>query len=172
MWGWAFSSRPTALAARSIIRAKPAVVNGDPRSLTKTKGGVGASRCSRRSARSSSPWIGGVLGVPFLTRRTCSTAPLTNSLQHLPCYVTGGRVDALNKASNVTASANASQRVSCVHRSGAVRCPNIVSLAEFRSSWPWHSPSAARAGPCSRAPARLHQLLAALVVLPVTAGRL
>jgi hypothetical protein len=34
--------------ARSIIRAKPAVVNGDPRSLTKTKGDVGVSRWSRR----------------------------------------------------------------------------------------------------------------------------
>jgi hypothetical protein len=32
------SSRPAPAAARSIMRAKPAVVNGDPRSLTKTKG--------------------------------------------------------------------------------------------------------------------------------------
>src|SRR5271168_4573432 len=38
MWGWAFSSRLAPAAARSIIRAKPAVVKGDPRSLTKTKG--------------------------------------------------------------------------------------------------------------------------------------
>jgi hypothetical protein len=58
-----------------ISRAKPAVVKGDPRSLTKTKGDDGLSRWSRRSARSSSPWIGWVLGVPFLTRRTCRTAP-------------------------------------------------------------------------------------------------
>jgi hypothetical protein len=57
-------------AARSIIRAKSAVMKGEPRSLTNTKGDVGASRCSRRSALSSSPWIGCVLGVPFLTRRT------------------------------------------------------------------------------------------------------
>jgi hypothetical protein len=33
-----------ACAARSIIRAKPAVVNGDPRSLTNTKGDVEAMR--------------------------------------------------------------------------------------------------------------------------------
>jgi hypothetical protein len=70
--GWAFSSRPTPAAARSIMRAKPGVVKGDPRSLTKTKGDVALSRCSRRNARSSSPWIGCVLGVPFLTRRTWS----------------------------------------------------------------------------------------------------
>jgi hypothetical protein len=38
MWGCAFISSPTATAARSIILAKPAVVNGEPRSLTKTKG--------------------------------------------------------------------------------------------------------------------------------------
>jgi hypothetical protein len=35
-------------------------MNGDPRSLTKTKGDVGLSRCSRPKARSSSPWVGGV----------------------------------------------------------------------------------------------------------------
>jgi hypothetical protein len=60
MWGWAFSSRPAADAARSIMRASPAVVNGDPRSLTKTKGDAGLSRSSRRRERSSSPWIGWV----------------------------------------------------------------------------------------------------------------
>jgi hypothetical protein len=70
--------RPAAPAARSIIRAKPAVVNGDPRSLTKTNGDVSLSRWSRRRARSSSPRRGWVLGVPFLTRRTCST-PASNS---------------------------------------------------------------------------------------------
>jgi hypothetical protein len=52
MWGWAFSLRPAPAAARSIIRAKPGLVNGDPLSLTKTKGDVGLSRWSRRSARS------------------------------------------------------------------------------------------------------------------------
>jgi hypothetical protein len=41
--------------ARSIILAKPAVVNGEPRSLTKTKGDVSLSRWSRRRVRSSSP---------------------------------------------------------------------------------------------------------------------
>jgi hypothetical protein len=56
MCGWALSSRPALAEARSIMRAKPAVVNGDPRSLTKTKGEAGFSRWSRRKARSSSPW--------------------------------------------------------------------------------------------------------------------
>ncbi len=69
MCGCAFSSRPSPLrAARSIIRAKPAVVNGVPRSLTKTKGDEGLSRCWRRSARSSSPCSGCTLGVPRLLR--------------------------------------------------------------------------------------------------------
>jgi hypothetical protein len=72
MCGCALSSRRAAL---SIIRAQPAVAGGEPRSLTNTKGDVGASRCSRRRARSSSLWIGCVLGVPFLTRRMWSTAP-------------------------------------------------------------------------------------------------
>jgi hypothetical protein len=44
------TSRPAAPAVRSIIRAKPAVVNGDPRSLTKTKGDAELSRWSRRRA--------------------------------------------------------------------------------------------------------------------------
>jgi hypothetical protein len=61
-------------------RAKPAVVKGDPRSLTKTKGDVALSRWRRRRARSWLPCIGCVLGVPFLTRRTCSTAPLKSTL--------------------------------------------------------------------------------------------
>jgi hypothetical protein len=79
MCGCALISRPAVAAARSTIRAKPAVVNGDPRSLTKTKGEVSLSRCSRRRARSSSPRRGWVLGVPFLTRRTCKTAALKSN---------------------------------------------------------------------------------------------
>ena len=63
----------------ALDHPNPAVVNGDPRSLTKTKGDVGLSRWSRRNDRSSSPWIGWVLGVPFLTRRTSSTAPLKST---------------------------------------------------------------------------------------------
>jgi hypothetical protein len=39
-------STPAPAAARSIMRAKPAVVNGEPRSLTKTKGEDALSRCS------------------------------------------------------------------------------------------------------------------------------
>jgi hypothetical protein len=42
------------------------VVNGEPRSLTKTKGDVGLSSWRRRRARSSSPWIGWVLGFVVL----------------------------------------------------------------------------------------------------------
>jgi hypothetical protein len=38
MLGMGLELRAAADAARSITRAKPAVVNGDPRSLTKTKG--------------------------------------------------------------------------------------------------------------------------------------
>jgi hypothetical protein len=73
------------------MRAKPAVVNGDPRSLTNTKGEDGLSRWSRRSARSSSPWIGWVLGVPFLTQRTWSAAP-SKSTYPMPCADFSGRV--------------------------------------------------------------------------------
>jgi hypothetical protein len=43
MCGCALISRPAAAAARSINRAKPAVVKGEPRSLTKTKGDVSLS---------------------------------------------------------------------------------------------------------------------------------
>jgi hypothetical protein len=40
---------------------------GEPRSLTKTKGDGALSRWSRRRARSSSPTNGCVLGIPFST---------------------------------------------------------------------------------------------------------
>jgi hypothetical protein len=57
------------------------VVNGDPRSLVNTKADLSArSRCSRRRARSSSPRIGCVLGVPFLIRRTARVAALKIAL--------------------------------------------------------------------------------------------
>jgi hypothetical protein len=48
MCGWALSSRPAPAAARSIMRASPAVVNGDPRSLTTTTGHDGLLRWSLR----------------------------------------------------------------------------------------------------------------------------
>ena len=48
MWGWAFGSRPAPTAARSIMRAKPAVENGDPRSLTNTKGDVKGGELASR----------------------------------------------------------------------------------------------------------------------------
>src|SRR6267378_1171442 len=72
MCGCAFNSRPPPTAARSIIRAKPAVVNGVPRSLTKTKGDGTLSRCRRRSAGSCFRARDACCGFPFLTR-TCST---------------------------------------------------------------------------------------------------
>src|SRR5262245_6318933 len=59
MCGWTLNGIPASAPARSIICAKPAVVNGPPRSLVKTNGDFGScSRWSRRSARSSSPRIG------------------------------------------------------------------------------------------------------------------
>jgi hypothetical protein len=50
-------SKPAPAAARSIIRAKPAVVNGEPRSLTKMGGEAGLSRC-RRAQRAGAGAIG------------------------------------------------------------------------------------------------------------------
>jgi hypothetical protein len=65
------------MPARSTMRAKPAVVNGAPRSDVKMKGDFGScSRWSRRRARNSSPRIGWVLGVPCLALRTCRVAAL------------------------------------------------------------------------------------------------
>ena len=73
MRGWA--RKPSLAARRHVPRAWPDVENGDPRSDVNTNGDFGScSRCSRRSARISSPRIGWVLGVPLLTRRTCKVA--------------------------------------------------------------------------------------------------
>jgi hypothetical protein len=66
-------SRPADTAARSSMRAKPAVVNGDPRSETNMNGDAGASRWRRRNALISRPVKGCVLGVPFFALRTCKT---------------------------------------------------------------------------------------------------
>ena len=72
MCGCALKASLATFPARSIIRAKPAAVNGEPRSDVSTNGDFGScSRWSRRTARSSSPRIGWVLGVPCLTLRTC-----------------------------------------------------------------------------------------------------
>ena len=51
--------------------------HGDPRSLTKTNGEVSLSEPAQ--GPESSPRRGWVLGVPFLTRRTCSTAALNST---------------------------------------------------------------------------------------------
>jgi hypothetical protein len=61
------------------LRAKPAAVSGDPRSLMKTKGDGGISRWSRRGA----PDRVGV-DVPFSTRRTCSALEVRPSEGHRP----------------------------------------------------------------------------------------
>jgi hypothetical protein len=45
------SPEPAPAVTRSILRAKPAVVNGEERSLTKTTGDGLLSRCSRRRDR-------------------------------------------------------------------------------------------------------------------------
>jgi len=57
-------SRRAETAARSSIRAKPAVLNGAPRSETNMNGDGDASRRRRRSALISRPVRGWVLGVP------------------------------------------------------------------------------------------------------------
>ena len=47
IWGWGLKPSPAVSPARSIMRAKPAVVKGEPRSLVKTNGEDGS--CSREA---------------------------------------------------------------------------------------------------------------------------
>jgi hypothetical protein len=63
-------------AARSIMRLNPGADSGAPRSETKTNGDLVLSLWWRRSSRNPRPVNGWVLGVPFLTRRTCKDAVL------------------------------------------------------------------------------------------------
>jgi hypothetical protein len=75
MCGCALKPSFAAAPARSTILAKPAVVNGAPRSEVNMNGDLDScSRCSPRNARSSSPRIGCLLGDPYLTRRTAMVA--------------------------------------------------------------------------------------------------
>ena len=62
--------------ARSTIRAKPGRPKGAPRSDVNTKGELRLLLALKPppNARSSSPRIGWVLGVPCLSRRTSSVA--------------------------------------------------------------------------------------------------
>ena len=88
-------SRRADTAARSSIRAKPAVVNGEPRSETNMNGDAGASRWRRRRALISRPvwgWALGVLhapgevlpsGQPRIEHRTGSRAFVV--LSSVPC---------------------------------------------------------------------------------------
>ena len=80
MCGCAFSSRPAPAAARSIIRAKPAFVNGVPHSLTKTKADGALSRYRGppthgpiKHAASMCSILKGRTGTPRLAR-ICGTA--------------------------------------------------------------------------------------------------
>jgi len=58
-WGILAMILIAAYFARPTMRANPAVLNGAPRSEVNTKGDLGScSRCSRRSARNSSPSMG------------------------------------------------------------------------------------------------------------------
>ena len=70
MCGRALKACLASLPARSIMRAKPAVLKGAPRSEVNTKTDLGSySRWRRRRARNLSPRTGWLLGVPRLTRR-------------------------------------------------------------------------------------------------------
>jgi hypothetical protein len=72
-------AEPRLDASTLDLRATPAVLKGAPRSEVNTNGDTGScSRWRRRRARSSSPRIGWVLGVPRFTLRTCSV-PEANS---------------------------------------------------------------------------------------------
>lgn len=79
-----------ALERQSRLEASPLHHPGEPsrgegtsRSLVKTNGDLGScSRCKRRKARSSSPMIGWVLGVPCLTLRTCRVAVAKSIWSH------------------------------------------------------------------------------------------
>ena len=68
MCAWTWNGRSAFCAARLTIQLKLSVVNGPPRSLTNTNGDFCISRRSLRSTRNSSPRMGCVLGLPFLTR--------------------------------------------------------------------------------------------------------
>jgi hypothetical protein len=69
-----WEAQPEALA-QSLHKTIDCVRCNWPTTLTgKHKRGGCCSRCSLRKARISSPRIGCVAGLPFLTRRTCSVA--------------------------------------------------------------------------------------------------
>jgi hypothetical protein len=88
-------SRAADTAACSSIRAKPAVVNGAPRSDTNMNGEAGASRCRRRNALISRPVRGCVLGVPFFALRTCRAARAKSTPGLVLCCVLGAVVSEL-----------------------------------------------------------------------------
>ena len=84
MCGCALNSSLAFLPARSTSVWKPRLVNGTRRSLINTKGDDGCcSRCSLRSALSSTPVNGCVAGVPCLTLRTCRVALSRSTCTHL-----------------------------------------------------------------------------------------
>ena len=77
MCGWTLKGILASMPTRSISLARPEVVNGAPRSLTKMKGDL-ASRFKARSARNSSPSNGCVAVSPPLALRRCRV-PVSNS---------------------------------------------------------------------------------------------
>jgi hypothetical protein len=58
MCGCALKSKPASAPARSIILAKPAVANGEPRSLVKTKGESASPSVERLAQRNPPDSIG------------------------------------------------------------------------------------------------------------------
>jgi hypothetical protein len=71
-----------AAAAGSIMRLKPGADKGAPRSETNTNGDLALSLWCLRNSRSSRPVSGWVLGMPFLTLRTCRDAVLKSICSH------------------------------------------------------------------------------------------
>src|SRR6516164_194796 len=70
MCGCTGNENLAASPSRAIILRLPAVVKGEPRSETNTKGDSIDSRLSRRRARNSTPDSGCVEGSPFFARFT------------------------------------------------------------------------------------------------------
>src|SRR6516165_12086348 len=71
MCGWIGKAIPARPPRRAISAWKLLAVIGAPRSDINTYAPASCWRCSRRSARISSPCMGWTLGVPRLHRRTC-----------------------------------------------------------------------------------------------------
>jgi hypothetical protein len=100
---------PRRLRRAPSIHAKPAVVRGEPRDDTNTNGEASLSRYRRQRLRSSSPWIGSVLGVPFFRR--ARVGPRRES----PLGPSGGRRVQRSEARAGTPSGSSSRRDDRTH---------------------------------------------------------